>query len=288
MSRFAIECGDMVCVIDPEAGGSIAALRHGDLDLLRPAPPRDGSAFSALEYAAFAMVPFVGRIHHGQFEFQGARIKLPANMPPEPHAIHGYGWQESWTVSEQTAQSATLTFRRASDRWPWSYEAQQVILVTKDALSVMLTLTNLSDQPMPSGFGWHPYFPRPDARLALNTVAVWSMDPESGQNHQTKVKSNQDLSPGHLVDDLSLDTTFSVGSTEVDMTWPTHTLTMRSDPVFMAATVFVPRGQDFFCVEPVSHVPNAVRGGYPSENTGLKVLEPGEALSGSIVLSVKR
>lgn len=288
MSRISIGSGEMICVIDPVAGGSVAALRLGALDLLRPAPPRHGSDFDALTYAAFPMLPFVGRIHHGQFAFHGRRVDLPANMPPEPHAIHGHAWQAGWTVASVADSRALLTFEHASSAWPWSYRAAQEITVRDDTLSVTLKLTNLSDSAMPGGIGWHPYFPRAGAMLTLNTTAAWATDPESGQNRRSNLSPDDDLSIGRMVDQLSLDDTFSVGARRVEMTWPSHSLTMRSDPLFMAATVFVPPGRDFFCVEPVSHIPNAVRGDLSKAATGLRVLAPGETLSGTIVLSVQR
>jgi aldose 1-epimerase len=51
--------------------------------------------------------------------------------------------------------------------------------------------------------------------------------------------------------------------------------------------VYVPPGQDFFCVEPVSHVNDGFnlldRG---VAQTGVRILEPGERLAGVVRLSV--
>ena len=65
--RLALSHGDMYLELDPMAGGCVSALRHRDLDILRPAPCRSVPAFDARDYAAFPMVPFVGRIHNGVF-----------------------------------------------------------------------------------------------------------------------------------------------------------------------------------------------------------------------------
>ena len=49
--------------------------------------------------------------------------------------------------------------------------------------------------------------------------------------------------------------------------------------------VFTPPLRDYWCVEPVSHVPNAIGMADP-QALGLKVLAPGEALSAWIELQV--
>jgi aldose 1-epimerase len=57
--------------------------------------------------------------------------------------------------------------------------------------------------------------------------------------------------------------------------------------LFGHLVVYVPPGQDFFCVEPVSHVNDGFnlldRG---VAGTGVRILEPGERLAGVVRLSV--
>lgn len=284
--RLALSNADMFLELDPMAGGSVSALRHRDLDILRPAPCRTGPAFDAREYGAFPMVPFVGRIHNGVFFIDGQRFELPANLPPEPHAIHGHGWRAAWQIESQSEHSATLIYRHTADAWSWDYIARQTFELNTDGLDVTLSLANASDTKMPAGLGWHPYFWRDGAELMLATTHQWSPDEVSGDNRPALIASEDDLSQPSRVEALNLDTTFSVHPGAMQVMWPTHSVHINSDPVFGHATVYVPPGEDFFCVEPVTHVPNAMNSVLPVEETGFRLLGPAETLSGKISLSV--
>jgi aldose 1-epimerase len=49
--------------------------------------------------------------------------------------------------------------------------------------------------------------------------------------------------------------------------------------------VFTPQDREYFCVEPVSHVPNAIHMADPAAH-GLRTVAPGEALEASMNLEV--
>ena len=82
----------------PGLGGCITAFRHRGRDLMRPGGP-------ALPRAAPTRAPPAAsrwcRSRTGSptpaSRFQGRVYQLPANFLPEPHAIHGDGWQHPWT-----------------------------------------------------------------------------------------------------------------------------------------------------------------------------------------------
>lgn len=284
--RVTLVKGDMLLELDPCAGGAISKLKHRDLDVLRPAPERVGPAFNPLQQSAFPMVPFVGRIHDGRFEIDDTDIELHANLPPEPHAIHGHGWQDIWKVESQTKTQAVLSYHHDADAWPWTYIARQIFKLSENRLTVTLSVENLSETPMPAGLGWHPYFERKDATLIVPTTNVWTVDSETGQNSPSPVKITEDLSRARIVDGLTLDTSFSVAPGAIDINWPTHGISIKSDPVFGHATIFVPPGDEYFCVEPTTHAPNAVNSDLDDATTGLKWLAPGQILSGKIKLTV--
>jgi aldose 1-epimerase len=241
--------------------------------------------WDARDFAAFPMVPFVGRIDQGQFVFQGQSITLPANMPPEPHAIHGFGWQSAWEVERVSDAETTLMHKHDGDLWPWSYEARQQFKLTDTGLSLTLSLTNTSQSPMPAGFGWHPYFPKSGASLTAPVLRSWTgrhMAPEAAA-----IDPQTDLRHTRTVADLALDTAFDVSANPVEMEWPDHRLIIRSDPVFSKLTVFTPADEPSFCVEPITHAPNALNMSLSSQETGLQVLEPNQTLTGTIRIDVE-
>ncbi|MDJ0920725.1 MAG: aldose 1-epimerase [Henriciella sp.] len=272
----------------PQLGGSVLSFKHEGIDLLRPAPPITGSDWDARDFAAFPLVPFCGRITNGKFTINQLTVSLPPNMPPEPHAIHGSGWQSNWTCDTHSSTDAILTYRHASGTWPWPFEARQHFTLLEDGLRVNLSLTNTGTAPMPAGLGWHPYFPRPAAELIADTRGAWLTSETNTTDLVSPCPSNMDLTQPRRIDDLTLDHAFNLGDRQVQMRWPTHALTLQSDPVFSHLVVYSPPGEAFFCVEPLSHTPNAVNMARPAEETGLRVLRPGQNLNGTVRLVLSK
>ena len=276
---------DLDLCLAPNCGGCVTSFRKGVTHLLRPAETSSSDHWDARDFAAFPMVPFVGRIDKGQFAFQGRSIAIPANMPPEPHAIHGFGWQSAWEVEHASDSEATLMHKHDGALWPWSYEARQQFKLTNIGLSLTLSLTNKSHSPMPAGFGWHPYFPKSGASLTAPVLRSWT------GRHVTletaALAPQTDLRLTRIVTDLALDTAFDVSAGDVEMEWPDYRLIMRSDPVFSKLTVFTPADAPSFCVEPITHAPNALNMSLSSQETGLQVLEPNQSLIGTIRIDVE-
>ena len=285
--RLTLNNGKLQIELDPGAGGSVSKMTYGDLNILRAAPPRTGPAYDPLAYAGFPMVPFVGRIFHGTFQAGAETIALPQNFPPEPHAVHGHGWQAPWRVEAQDAERATLVYNHTADAWPWSYTAAQTFRAAPDGLELDMQVTNHGDTPMPAGFGWHPYFERAGARLTAPTTHEWFPHPETGDNAPQPITPGTTLATERLVSELTLDTTFPLANGTMKMTWPTHGVSLESDTLFRHATIYVPDGEDYFCVEPITHAPNAVNSTLEASVTGLRWVAPGDSLSGTIKLRVE-
>jgi aldose 1-epimerase len=276
--------GALELLLAPEVGGAVAAFRVDGRNLLRPAPE---ASKEVLSMAAFPLVPFAGRIHHGCFEFNGRHVRLPANFAPEPHAIHGHGWQQPWRVERVTATSATLVYEHTADAWPWPYTARQHFALDDHGLTLDLELVNVASAPMPAGLGWHPYFPRRDARLTADVSQCWPSGGEAGISAPVALTRDTDLRGWLDVATLSLDDTFSAGSGGAQLGWPDRHITLEAGRVSRFLVVYVPMGRDFFCVEPVSHVPGALHDPGQAAATGLEVLSAGARLTERIRLTVR-
>ena len=271
-----------------ELGGSVRSFTLEGQDILFPAAaPSPGNP---LETAGFPLFPFSGRINDAAFRWNGRDITLKGNFAPEPHAIHGQAWLSGWKVDALTDASAHLSFEYQPGDWPWAYKATQAFEILPDGLRVSLSLTNLSDETMPAGLGWHPYFPRGDARLSANVSGIWWADAGMIPDTLAALGPDTDLRHDREVDRLRLDHAFKAQPANVDIIWPSRKLrvSMTSSDELGHLVVFVPVGKDFFCAEPVSHAPDAVNSGHPASVTGLRSLPPGETLRASIFLKVER
>lgn len=264
------------CDLAPALGGSIAGLWLGDIPVLRSTPgPALGQARLA---GSYPLVPFSNRIGQAAFQWAGERYSLLPNNPPEPHAIHGVGWQHPWTVLQADAQQAQLAYTHQADGgWPFAFAAEQMIKLSADGLNLELRLTNQSDAPMPAGLGWHPFFvKRPGSQLRFVASGRWEMDAAKLPTHRL-TSTGLDTSCTTLDVDHCFDGWPGVVQLD-DELLRTH---IRSN--LQRLVVFTNPSRDFVAIEPVSHVNNAVQlvqaAGASADALGLTVLQPGASMS---------
>jgi aldose 1-epimerase len=266
--------------LSPSSGGAITRFRHDGRDVLRPAGEDSHRA------SCFPLVPFSNRIADARFRFRGRTYELPRNFPPEPHAIHGQGWQNPWEVGDLGESGAELTFRHAVASTPLDYRARQLFELGDDALAVAIEVTNAGSAPMPAGIGLHPYFIRTAAvTLRARLDHVWLADERKIPKERVPVPAGWDFSRAPRVAALEMDNCFDGWDGKAEIRWPEWDLTLRieAEPIFGHLVVYVPPGQGFFCMEPVSNANdgfNLYDRGVPG--TGVCVLEPGERLAGTI------
>ena len=270
----------------PAIGGCITALRHRGRDLLRPAAPRFFEQRDPREAASFPLVPFSNRIADARFAFQGKTYQLEPNALPEPHAIHGQGWQQAWSVREAGPRAAVLELAQQIAGTPFDYHARQSFVLAADRLTVTLEIANAGDGPMPAGLGLHPYFRRSAAvTLQAGLDHVWQADRRKLPQARAPLPAAWDFGTAQRLAPLALDNCFGGWDGSALIAWPERdlSLALTADRLFGHLVIFVPPGQDFFCVEPVSHVNDgfnlAARG---VADTGVHVLAPGARLRGAV------
>ena len=281
--------GPMRLSVRPECGGTVLELNYHDRPLLRSGSATDIQNWDARNFAAFPMAPFIGRIFNGRCDFNGHSVSLEANMPPEPHAIHGFGWQAAWQIDSLSEHELVISQSKSPARWPWPYRATQAFALSDTGLELTLSLINMGETIMPAGLGWHPYFNRDQAILKIPVSTLWRVDEETGfSTADTRSNVLGSLKTGSHVEALTLDHAFSLSDPELSIIWPDLKLEIKSDPVFRHAVIYVPENENFFCVEPVSQIPNAINLPLSPAQTGLVSLAPGESLSGQIRLQATR
>jgi aldose 1-epimerase len=270
----------------PAIGGSLTAYRHRDRDLMRPAGPVLFARADPEAASSFPLVPFSNRIADRRFGFQGRVYELPPNFPSEPHAIHGQGWQHPWAVAEAGADRAALEFNHRIVGTPFDYRARQILALGERGLDVTLEVTNAGDGPMPAGLGLHPYFLRtPGVTLRARLAHVWLMDERTIPTRPVPPPPEWDFAGAPRVADLAMDHCFGGWDGRALIRWPETgvTLQVEAEPLFGHLVIYIPPGEDFFCVEPVSHVNDgfnlAERG---TAGTGVHILAPGETLRGRV------
>lgn len=265
-----LQNADIAMTIAPDRGGGVVSFRWRGRDIFHRRPDATGP----LALGCFALSPFSGRIAQGRFGSPGHAVALTRNHPADPshpHALHGFDWLARFEAANASPEYAILRRRQEESEWPWAYESEQVFTLTKDGYRHDLSITNRSATAMPAGLGLHPYFPRAGARLTLFVTGVWETVEDQIPTLHRELAQTPDWLGGGTIDHCF---TGRRGAIVID--WPSHRLTIEPDDAFTFAVVFTPAGADYFCVEPVSHMPDAVNRGEPTDITGLRWLQPGE------------
>ncbi|NJM49762.1 MAG: hypothetical protein HC843_01775 [Sphingomonadales bacterium] len=135
---------------------------------------------------------------------------------------------------------------------------------------------------MPYGLGLHPYFPRDGARLSMAVAGRW----ENGADRLPCGYESYDRQPDWF-DGSFIDHCYARAGGDIIITAPDWQLTIRSEKLNRFAHVYVPRGEDYFCVEPVSHIPDAVNSGLPNDQSGQAWLQPGGQVEAEVVFEIK-
>jgi aldose 1-epimerase len=281
---LSLQCGALRCEMLPAMGGCVAGLWFGGQPVLSSTPA--AQLQSARVAASYPLVPYSNRVGYGQLHWEGRTYALPLNFAPEPHSIHGIGWERAWAVESSSASQAVLFLQHTGDStWPFAFECRQIFRLTTEALELHLSLTNRADVAAPAGLGWHPYFAKSaQTHIRFTAAARWEMD--------------ANLLPTHRLDHAGLDT----GCTSLDIDhcfegW-SGALLLEENGLRIQVTsdldrlvVFTTPGRDSIAIEPVSHVNNALalsgQTGTLAQQLGIRVLQPGETFSASMRIAVE-
>lgn len=275
--------GDNALVVAPEHGGSVIGWRRGRVPVMRRALP-EAVMGDPHAMACFPLVPYCNRIREARFAWMGRDHQLSRNFGDRPHSIHGIGWQRPWRVESVSASAAVLSLTHSPDpSWPFAFQAEMTYRLMADGLEVGISITNTHDQPTPAGIGLHPYFPREhDPALRFAAPGVWMNDSDVLPSAHLPVPSEWQHHWPVPASQTRLDNCFTGWNGVADILAGEASLHLTASKGLGNLQVFTPHWADFFCVEPVSHVPDAInRPGLPPEQV-MDTLAPGEILGGSV------
>lgn len=275
-SVISLQAGDLALRLRT-LGGAILRFDLGDRPLLRPAADDAGPE----DVACFPLAPLGNRIRDNAFRHAGASYPVTPNRPAEALHLHGESWLSDWQVTVQSPDQLVLQHRHDGPRLPHRYLLRQSFALTPEALLLRLEITNTGDSPLPFGLGWHPFFPLSPGLIVTTTAThLWSEGPDHLPQHPGPVPPHFDFSHGVPLPASWINNAFTGWSGRAELLWPDRALrlSLTADPLFGVMQLYRPAGAgtDFFALEPMSHLPGST--------DGLRVLWPGESLSGGMSL----
>ncbi len=283
-----LEKGGLTVDVSPLGGFILSANWHA-MPFLKPAasPGLASQVFGA--ETCFPLVPFGNRIENNRFHFEGQDHALRPNTA-DPLVLHGDGWLKRWEILKQAPDG--IVFRYVHDLnngSPFAYEAIQTIDICDDSLSLSLTITNKASRRLPYGLGFHPYFPRTQAtRLFANVKRQWSERENHLPGEAGPLPTDLDFPNGRPLPGRWLNNAFDGwgGKARIELPETGLALSLEADAIFGHFVLYFPsEDSGFFCLEPMSHLPNAHS---VKHFAGLVALEPGQQLSGRMTLRLAK
>jgi aldose 1-epimerase len=283
-SAISLLSGALRCELNPALGGCVAGLWFGDQQVLRSTPAAELQ--SVRVSGSYPLVPYSNRIGYRKLHWAGRDYELPQNFAPEPHTIHGVGWERGWVVEESNDTHAVLVYRHAADAsWPFAFDSSQTFSLSGDTLEMQMSITNRAAVAAPAGLGWHPYFAKSaESQLQFAAAGRWEMGEDKLPTHRL---ANTGLDTD--CKSLEVDHCFDGWSGSLRLTEAGLRITVTSD--LNCLVVFTTPVRDSIALEPVSHVNNALalgqQTGQSAESLGVRVLQPGETFTASMRIQVE-
>lgn len=275
---FELHAGALRLALRPDLGGCIAGLWHRETPILRSTEP--DALVSSRASGCYPLVPYSNRLAYRKFRWKGHDYSTQPNFDDSPHSLHGVGWKRPWEIVSSSVLEVVLKLVHPGDAdWPFPFEATQYFTLTPHSMHVEMVITNTAEIAQPVGLGWHPYFTkRARSRLHIELEGRWDSD-------AAELPVRKVAQPGidSDVSHLDFDNCFDGWSGPARIRDEKFSLQLSSSLNHLV--VFTPQEKPYFCVEPVSHVSNAIHMADPAAH-GLRTLAPGERFEATMNLEV--
>ncbi|HEX2907879.1 MAG TPA: hypothetical protein VHO69_13505 [Phototrophicaceae bacterium] len=284
----------------PGTGASIAfaRARRGSedwQDVMRPTAAADYGNPS--QCSSFIMLPWCNRIKAGQLRFgdQVYQLRTVAEGTAPHGAVRHLPWRTEVVAADRLHMSLN-SIEHPDINFPFRFSARALFWLERRDLVIWLALKNEDTQPMPGGFGHHPYFVRPDG---ANTPLVqipcdqyFELVNLMAAAAPLPIVPQVDFRQPRPLDSYPYNDLLTGRQDEepVRITYPQWNLqlAMYSDPVFQHTLIYAPEGKPFFAVEPMTNASdgfNLYKDNIPG--SGIFVLLPGEEKAGMVRLRVR-
>jgi aldose 1-epimerase len=252
------------------------------------------------------LFPFPGRIQQGKFSWGERNYTLDAN-DGQGNAIHGFVHTRPWRLLDRKPREVTGQFHAFQDDpvlrqfWPADFRITATYQLQGNQLAGRFLLENPDDQPLPLGFGLHPYFRLPlggedaaDCQVSLPVTGEWELAELITTGTYFPLRDAGIFHHGLTSGEMHFDNVFGGlvfdgdGWCRASIADPNsqRRLTVAWDEAFRECVVYTPPHREAICIEPYTCVPDPIRLGQSGVNAGLRVLPPGESVTARMVLSL--
>jgi galactose mutarotase-like enzyme len=269
MPKLHLQADNSQLTVLPERGGIILSWRVQDQEILYLDEERFANPQLSIRGGVPILFPICGNLPDNSYTHNDKQYTLKQ---------HGFARDLPWSLVSQENTSLTLVLESNEQTravYPFDFKVAFTYQLEGNTLEIRQNYTNLSSEPMPCSFGFHPYF-----KVLDKSQLEFEIPSEEYQE-----KDSQEIYHfnGHF--DFSRDE-IDVAFKHINATYATvfdHSrrlkLTTKYDEIFSTLVFWTVKGKDFYCLEPWSAPRNALNTG---EN--LTILQPGADLLTTVSL----
>lgn len=276
--------------IAPYAGANLFGFSYGETELILG--PASLEKFDGSRFGTPVLYPTPCRIPGGKFTFLEKKFDFGINRD-DTH-IHGLVRNQPWQYETPRVDENGVSFRTWIEFAPGSplykkfgYDHTLSLVYSLDerGLRIAYEVANRASEPLPYGFGFHPYFNYPGAReevfLTVPAAGYMVMENLIPTGGIAELAGKYDLRLPVRAADVVLDDVFTgmVPEQPAVIEWRESgvRLTLNASKEFTHLIVYDQPENPFFCVENLTCSPDAhnlYAKGFPAES-GLKIVPPG-------------
>jgi len=251
------------------------------------------------------LFPFPGRLRGETLRWEGREFRLPSG-DGRGNAIHGFVLNRPWRVKECDGTRVVGQFQASVDavellrQWPADFRITATYELQGNRLNSSFHVENPDNQPLPCGFGTHPYFRLPlggpeaaECIVKLPVTRHWELVDMLPTGQCKDLADAAAYQRGRRFGDMTFDDVFGglvyqAGRCRSEIHDPGsgRVVTLEFDQVFRECVVYTPPHREAICIEPYTYVPGAFELAQAGADVGLRVLAPGESFRAHASISV--
>lgn len=230
-----------VAVIDPGRGGIVTRFDIGARQVLFLDEATLADPTKNVRGGVPVLFPSPGKLAGDAWSYGGHQGSMKQ---------HGFARNLAWRAVQPGPDTAVLTLAASDEtraQFPWDFTVEHAFTLRGRTLRLDQRITNHGGEPMPFGFGFHPYFFVPQAAKAATAIATRATQAFDNVTKQRialhgpgidLTKAEVDL---HLVDH---------GGTASELATPAGAVAVRGSAEYTHWVVWTLAGRDFVCLEP--------------------------------------
>lgn len=303
MELVTLEAQGEKAVIVPAAGFQCLSYSVSSLDIVAGPESPEAWKTQPFRWGIPLLFPWPGRIADGRFSWRGRELTLPINDPSHHCAIHGLIYDRAFTITRTAPYYVSGRLDSRSDaeltrKWPFPFVLDLDYEVGA-GLRLRATAENVGGEPMPMGFGAHPYFHAPldragergAMRVEICAAQRWVLNERLLPVGNEAVSGKFDLRAPRPLGAETYDDAYRLGPRTggigrlID---PKLNLAIEvnASAVFREAVLYAPPGREVAAIEPYTCAPDAFNLAARGVDSGVIVLEPGARFQAEIEIRI--